>query len=197
MDQEIKITAEPRDPETCTFTVERPVFENRSVYFDDPAKAKGSPLPESLFQAEGVRAILINHDTVTVYTTGTMDWFPVAKDVGARIRAVLTSGEAPVSPDVLEGVPPESEVRDKIQLLFDREINPALQQHGGSVRLLDVKGNEVYIELGGGCVGCGMVDVTLKNGIEKAIRQVVPSVGAILDATDHASGRNPYYAPSK
>jgi len=51
--------------------------------------------------------------------------------------------------------------------------------------------------LGGGCQGCGMVDVTLKQGIEKAIREVVPQIGEILDVTDHADGRNPYYSASK
>ena len=81
--------------------------------------------------------------------------------------------------------------------LFAREINPAIAAHGGFVELLDVKGNEVYLRLGGGCQGCGMADVTLKQGIEASIRRVVPEVGAIMDTTDHAAGRNPYYAPSK
>jgi Fe-S cluster biogenesis protein NfuA len=197
MDQEVKITAEPRDPETCKFTVDRPVFDGKSAFFDSPQKAKGSPLVEALFEVEGVRAVLVHHDMVTVNTTGTLDWYPVAKEVGSRIRAALTSGEPPISSHVLDGVPEENVLREKIQMLFDREINPALMQHGGSVRLLDVKGNEVYIQLGGGCVGCGMVDVTLKNGIERAIREMEPSVGAILDTTDHASGRNPYYARAR
>jgi Fe/S biogenesis protein NfuA len=51
--------------------------------------------------------------------------------------------------------------------------------------------------MGGGCVGCGMADVTLKQGVEKSIREAIPEVGAIMDTTDHASGRNPYYAPAK
>jgi len=51
--------------------------------------------------------------------------------------------------------------------------------------------------MGGGCQGCGMADVTLKQGVEKSIRQAVPEIGAIMDTTDHATGRNPYYAPSK
>ncbi len=55
----------------------------------------------------------------------------------------------------------------------------------------------VYVRLGGGCQGCGMANVTLKQGIEAAIRQNVPEVAAILDTTDHASGANPYYSPSK
>ena len=69
--------------------------------------------------------------------------------------------------------------------------------HGGWVELIDVQKNEVFIRMGGGCQGCGMADVTLKQGVEKSIRQAIPEVGAIMDTTDHASGRNPYYSPSK
>ncbi len=63
--------------------------------------------------------------------------------------------------------------------------------------MIDVKKNNVFIRLGGGCQGCGAADVTLKQGIERAIRDLAPAVGEILDTTDHASGRNPYYAPAK
>ena len=87
--------------------------------------------------------------------------------------------------------------REQIDDLLAREINPAVAMHGGWVELIDVKKNNVYLRLGGGCQGCGAADVTLKQGIEKAIRSLAPSVGEILDTTDHASGRNPYYAPAK
>jgi Fe/S biogenesis protein NfuA len=69
--------------------------------------------------------------------------------------------------------------------------------HGGFVELIDVKNNSIYIRMGGGCQGCGAADVTLKQGIEKSIRELIPQVGEILDTTDHAAGRNPYYQPSK
>ena len=94
-------------------------------------------------------------------------------------------------------IPPASEIREKIQRLLATEINPAVEMHGGRVSLIDVQGNVVYIQMGGGCQGCGMADVTLKQGIETMIREVIPEVGEILDVTDHASGRNPYFTPSK
>ncbi len=86
---------------------------------------------------------------------------------------------------------------EKIQKVIDDQINPALAMHGGNVSLIDVKESTAYIELGGGCRGCGMVDVTLKQGIEKMIMGAVPEITKILDTTDHASGSNPYYQPSK
>jgi Fe-S cluster biogenesis protein NfuA len=121
---------------------------------------------------------------------------PLAKEVGAAIRSVLQSGKPPVSTEITSSIPPAEEIGRRIQELFDTEINPAIAAHGGQVELIDVKGNEVFIRLGGGCQGCGMASVTLKNGIEKAIRAAVPEVGAIMDTTDHASGRNPYYQSS-
>ncbi len=84
-----------------------------------------------------------------------------------------------------------------VQKVLDDEINPAVATHGGWVTLLDVKDDKVYIALGGGCQGCGMVDVTLKQGIEVRIKEMVPEIREIIDSTDHAGGTNPYYRPSK
>ncbi len=80
-----------------------------------------------------------------------------------------------------------------VQQVIDSEINPGVASHGGSVQLLDVKGDTAYISLGGGCQGCGMADVTLKHGIETTIRDRVPEVARVLDTTDHAAGANPYF----
>ena len=87
-------------------------------------------------------------------------------------------------------------VPQKVQKLLDEQINPAVAAHGGVVTLIDVKDNTAYIELGGGCKGCGMVDVTLKQGVEVLIKQNVPEITEILDVTDHAAGTNPYFQPS-
>lgn len=84
-----------------------------------------------------------------------------------------------------------------IQELIDTQINPGVASHGGYVELLDVKDNVVYIQVGGGCQGCGMVDVTLKQGVEVMIKEAVPEIEAVVDATDHAAGTNPYYQPAK
>jgi Fe-S cluster biogenesis protein NfuA len=69
--------------------------------------------------------------------------------------------------------------------------------HGGYITLLDVKDDVAYVALGGGCQGCGMANVTLKQGIEALIREAVPEIHQVVDTTDHAGGTNPYYQPSK
>jgi Fe-S cluster biogenesis protein NfuA len=198
MSEEIKITAEPKDTETCSFILDRPVYEGGSAYFADQDRASGSPLPEKLFELEGVKTVMVqdNKVTITVGDTGA-DWLPLAKQVGATIRTVIESGEKPISDSLLDSMPPSEQIKKTIEELFVREINPSIAAHGGFVEVLDVKGNEVYLRLGGGCQGCGMADVTLKQGIETSIRKAVPEIGAIMDTTDHAAGRNPYYAPSK
>lgn len=84
-----------------------------------------------------------------------------------------------------------------VQDVITEQINPGIASHGGWVMLLDVKDDTAYIQLGGGCVGCGMVDVTLKQGIEVMLKGAVPQLKAVVDTTDHASGTNPYYQPAK
>ncbi len=81
----------------------------------------------------------------------------------------------------------------KIYELLKNEINPAIAMHGGYAELLDVKNNTVYLRLGGGCHGCGMADVTLRQGIEIRIKEEVPEIEAVIDQTNHAGGTNPYY----
>jgi len=89
------------------------------------------------------------------------------------------------------------EIKERVQHLLDTSINPGVAGHGGFVRLMDVQDNVVYLQMGGGCQGCGMADVTLKAGIESLIKEEIPEVTEVLDTTDHAAGRNPYYTPSK
>ena len=81
--------------------------------------------------------------------------------------------------------------------ILDTQINPAVAAHGGHIALVDVEGDTVYIRLEGGCQGCGMADVTLKQGVEVEIKRAVPSIAHVLDVTDHQDGDNPYYQPSK
>ena len=84
-----------------------------------------------------------------------------------------------------------------IQELLDTQVNPAVASHGGHIELVDVHDNIVYIRFGGGCQGCGMVSVTLNQGVEQAIHEAFPEIREIVDVTDHAAGTNPYYQSSK
>lgn len=84
-----------------------------------------------------------------------------------------------------------------VQKVIDEEINPGIAAHGGWVELLEIQGDTAYIEMGGGCQGCGLSDVTLVNGIERLIIERVSEVEKVIDSTNHAGGTNPYYSPAK
>lgn len=89
----------------------------------------------------------------------------------------------------------EDPLAQKVQDVLDLHVNPGVAGHGGSVALDRVEGETAFITLGGGCQGCGAADVTLRHGIERMIREHVPEIRSIEDATDHAAGENPYYQP--
>jgi Fe/S biogenesis protein NfuA len=80
-----------------------------------------------------------------------------------------------------------------VQEVLDRQINPGVGSHGGMVTLVEVRDGAAYLRFGGGCQGCAAVDVTLKQGVEQAVRAAVPEISAIVDVTDHDAGVNPYY----
>ena len=84
-------------------------------------------------------------------------------------------------------------VAEKVQAIIDEKINPQIASHGGHLSLLDVKESTAYVQFGGGCQGCGMADVTLKQGVEVLIKEACPEIEEILDVTDHADGKNPYF----
>ena len=88
-------------------------------------------------------------------------------------------------------------MRRKIQKFIEDNINPAVSAHGGMIELIDVMNGIVYVRMGGGCQGCGMASVTLRQGVERMIIDEFPSIEKIVDQTDHGSGDNPYYKPGK
>ena len=126
----------------------------------------------------------------------------VARLEGATIRAGegtlgIDNPNSP-SPKIAAGTAElTGPLADKIATILETQINPAIAGHGGFAELVAVEGDTVYLRLGGGCVGCGLAQVTLGQGIEVAIRTAVPELGAIIDVTDHASGTNPYYEAAK
>ncbi len=88
-------------------------------------------------------------------------------------------------------------IGERVQQILDARVNPSVKAHGGHVSLIDVQEGRVFLQLGGGCQGCGMVDVTLRQGIEVMLKEEIPEITEGLDTTDQAAGDNPYYQPSK
>jgi Fe/S biogenesis protein NfuA len=109
-----------------------------------------------------------------------------------------TGGQLTIRAPGIKGSEPAADapVERRIEWLLESEINPALASHGGRVSLVEItREMAAVLQFGGGCHGCGMADVTLKQGIEKTLTEKVPEITAVIDATDHETGKNPYYAP--
>ncbi len=81
----------------------------------------------------------------------------------------------------------------QMEKLFDEQIRPALAAHGGNVEIIDIDNDKLYLKLSGGCQGCSSSTATLKDGIERLVKQKFPEVTEVIDTTDHTSGTNPYY----
>lgn len=86
---------------------------------------------------------------------------------------------------------------DQVQVVIAEQVNPAIASHGGGAELVSIEGSTVYLRLSGGCQGCGMATVTLKQGIERILLEAIPELTGVVDVTDHGSGDNPYYEAAK
>jgi len=193
---DISIVGEPTIiPETCLFKVDRPVYPGGAAWFGSREAAELSPLARRIFEIAEVESVLIAEERITVTKSGADPWPVIGRQIGARIREHIRSNDPAVSGDYEARIPPEAELRKKVEELLERDVNPALGAHGGYVELVDVRKNSLHLKLGGGCQGCAAAGMTMKLGVEKAIRARLPEVGEILDTTDHAAGLNPFSRP--
>ena len=197
---EIRITAEPVDNHRCKFVVSQPLHAAGVRRFASADEAKGSPLAEAIFAipAGGVTEVIVSGNIVTVVKDNPAPWQAVGKAVGAAIRAAAASGAPPVAARApATGAVSDDALYEQVAKVFDEQVNPMVARHGGRVELIDVQDAVVMLRMGGGCQGCGMADVTLRQGIEGMLAQLVPDVRGIVDITDHTSGSNPYFQASK
>jgi len=145
------------------------------IALEDPREAADGDLA---VEAEGL-TIVLDPESATDLAGAIIQLDPAVTGGGLRIENPNEGWQDPVARAVQE--------------VIDRQINPGVGSHGGQVTLVDVKDGTAFMRFGGGCQGCSAVNVTLKQGVETAVRNAVPSVTAIVDVTDHEAGENPYY----
>jgi len=131
--------------------------------------------------------VYIDSQSVPLAEGATVDYASGLNESGFKI----TNPKTAAAPN------PTGPVAEKVQQIIDSKVNPGVASHGGHVSLVDVKENIAYLKFGGGCQGCGMVDVTLKQGVEVMLKEAIPELKGVMDVTDHAGGQNPYYQPEK
>ena len=198
---DLRITAEPIDNGRCKFLVSEPIHAGGGRRFASPDEARGSPLPEAIFAIPGadVSEVIVSGNLVTVVKRSPAPWPVVGKAVGQAIRAALAGGQQAVvtKPAASGSATADDALYERVADLFESQVNPMVARHGGRVELIDVQDAVVMVRMGGGCQGCGMADVTLRQGIEAMLQQQVPEVKGIVDITDHTAGSNPYFAAAK
>lgn len=171
---------------------EGPFVEGERRRFATAEEANAHPLAAAVMAVPGVQEVILEGNAVIVLRRGDAGWEALEDRIGYAIGTALGMDMA------VQGEPPggslsDDEIFDLVDRVFTRDINPAVAQHGGRVELIDVQDGTVVVRMMGGCQGCGMANVTLRQGIEGQLRRLIPGLRGLRDITDHAAGENPYF----
>ncbi|HLT17730.1 MAG TPA: NifU family protein [Acidimicrobiales bacterium] len=150
----------------------------------DPVAAAGEA--DAVFQQDGL-PVIVPAGSIEQLTGATL-----AVPTGGGPGLVLRN---PNRPNPLAGRNLEltGTVTERIEQLLREQINPALAAHGGFANLVGVEGEKAYVTMGGGCQGCAVSAMTLRDGIARSITEAIPEITEVIDTTDHAAGENPFY----
>lgn len=136
-----------------------------------------------------------NHGIVELEVSGSPG---AATPLRRSILSILQQTDATIcSVNLAQPLSESSSETDPVQSFLDREINGAVAEHGGRIRISSRSGERVALLLEGRCQGCAMAEVTLRQGVEPALRRAFPDIKIVEDNTDHSAGKNPYFHPGK
>jgi len=138
---------------------------------------------------QGGLPVVVPAESVERLLGSTLD-LPSNADQGGLVLRNPNRPEVPTLGDPIELT---GSVDDRIRQLLDQQVNPAIAAHGGFAALVKVEGSAAHISMGGGCQGCAMSALTLREGIQSAILASIPEITEVVDTTDHSSGENPFY----
>jgi Fe-S cluster biogenesis protein NfuA len=165
------------------------------------AALQASVLPSVIARGGEIRVLGVENDTVTLEVTGSPG---AALPLRARIEALIRHAVPEVVKVRMVGPgaePPAAsaagDLEARVRGVLDREINPVIAAHRGHVSLVEVSKGWVRVRLEGGCQGCSLAEVTLRQGIEPLLQAGVPGVVGLVDVTDHQAGREPFYSAAK
>ncbi len=159
---------------------------NDGAYFDLDWVHLGEVKPEETFTEVGGVMFIFEKAVKAQAENARIEYVPGGILPG-RFQLLFPEEQAVAGPDF------KDPTVQKIQEILNNEINPAIASHGGVARIYDFQEGVLYLQFGGGCHGCGMVDATLKQGIEVRLKEAIPELVGIRDATDHSTGANPYF----
>ena len=134
---------------------------------------------------QGGFEVVVPQSSADLLQGATVDWVESMQGSGFKVE---NPNIVPIGEGLAEGP-----LADRVKQVIEMQVNPAIASHGGSVTLVEVREDVVYLEMMGGCQGCGMAAVTLAQGIRRIIMENVTDVRDIVDVTNHDAGANPYY----
>ena len=194
VEKAVMVRARETDPERYALWVEVVGVQAGEYAYDLSLQPLAEAPADASVTDLGRIALVIPAESVELLRGATLD-----RQGDLATGGLVIHNRTPPSPAI--GVPASADlsgdVAQQLIQVLEQQINPAIAAHGGSAELVAVDESTAYLRLGGGCVGCGMVSVTLRQGIEVALREAVPVITRVIDVTDHASGTNPYYEPAK
>jgi Fe-S cluster biogenesis protein NfuA len=153
--------------------------------------------------AVGLRVVAAEDGVVTLAADGSPGAvLPILGRIEAQLRAavpgVTTVRLAAAGPPPEAGDQPEAgDLAAAAQAILDAEINPAIAAHRGRVTVAGVAGGWIRVRLEGGCQGCSLAEVTLRQGIEPVLRARLPAMTGLVDVTEHEAGTEPFFSPAK
>jgi Fe/S biogenesis protein NfuA len=145
---------------------------------------------EIAINLDGIR-VFLNLDTSNLLSGATIDWS--GEDGGFRVEVPRPRVPAAPPRPAGDGTGAAGPLAEKVQMVIDELVNPQIASHGGAVEVVDVADDVVYVRMSGGCQGCAASAATLRQGVERMIKDEIPEVREIVDLTDHNAGANPYY----
>lgn len=190
----VSVVVRPLDDDRRKFIVDRPVVDGPARRFA-AGDVVDHPVAEAVLAVPGVVEVALAENWVSVRKESGHDWSALEEPIRYALTTALTSLAGP-SPGPRQPDMDDDTAYDFVEALFQRDINPAVARHGGRVELVDVQDGVVVVRMQGGCQGCGMATVTLRQGIEAQLRRAIPQLRGLRDITDHASGTNPYFQRS-
>jgi cystathionine gamma-synthase len=164
------------------------------------AVVEGSVAPAIIARGGSIHVVSVDHGIVTLEAAGSPGAVVPAV---ARIETMLhravpeIRGVKVLWPGETPARSGEGDLADRVRHVLDAEINRAVAAHGGHVTLVDVSEGRVRLRLEGGCQGCSLAEVTLRQGIEPLLRRHLPELLAVVDVTDHSAATAPFFAPGK
>ena len=192
----IRVETSLADPDTCKFIVSRTLHPGGPFFFHNKARAAGSPLGERLFDLPGVANVLIAENLVTICKESIASWSGLKAAIGKAIRTQLHTGVPAILEMHLHTIKQgrsDAEINTAVQELLDKEVNRSIANHGGKISIVEVRQGKLLISMSGGCQGCASSQVTLRQGFEVMLKRIAPEIEEILDTTNHAAGKQPFY----